>query len=307
MESSRTLHPEPPGSAALPGRFQRRRLAGPGAEAASVPPVSGLPDAPLKPPGPREEEALLFGYRISRRGLQGDVAKACRFVNSGLKTRYLACANPHSLVVACGDAAFSRALQDADLLLPDGSGILLAARALNLAITSRVAGFEFFHGLTGALAAQGGARYFFLGSSDQALNLIAQRMKREHPEITVCGVLSPPFKDRFSGADNAAMLAAIKAARPDVLWVGMTAPKQEKWIHENRDRLEVPFVAAIGAVFDFYAGTKQRPSLWWRRAGLEWLPRFLKEPRRLWERNLRSTPVFLYWIMREKFRSAFSI
>jgi N-acetylglucosaminyldiphosphoundecaprenol N-acetyl-beta-D-mannosaminyltransferase len=272
-------------------------------------PATGFPQFPVKLPsrakdlpGAGQGDSLLFGYRISRGGLSGDVAEACRFINSGRTTRYLACANPHSLVVASRDKLFSRALQEADLLIPDGSGILLAARSLNQPIAERVAGTEFFHGLTSQLSACGGARYFFLGSSEQVLSQIAGRMSREYPEITVCGLYAPPFKAEFDEKDNTAMLEAIRAARPDVLWVGMTAPKQEKWISQHRDRLEVPFVAAIGAVFDFFAGTKQRPSRFWRRLGMEWFPRFLREPRRLWERNLRSAPLFLFWIVREKLR-----
>jgi len=292
--------------AVLPSLRQSLFPAGPDTISGDVPPAGDFPSVPLDLVGladPRGEdggESLLFGYRISHGGLQGDLARACRFIASGPPTRVMACANPHSLIVARGDAAFSRALRDADLLIPDGSGILLAARVLDLPITDRVAGFEFFQGLTGRLAAAGGARYFFLGSSVQVLDLITERLRREHPGITVCGTLSPPFKSEFSRAENDEMIASIQKARPDVLWVGMTAPKQEKWVQQNRGRLEVPLVAAVGAVFDFYAGTKQRPSVFWRRLGLEWLPRLLREPRRLWERNLRSTPLFLLWILREK-------
>jgi len=87
-----------------------------------------------------------------------------------------------------------------------------------------------------------------------------------------------------------------------VLWLGKTAPKQEKWIYENQSKLQVPFIAAIGAVFDFYAGTKNRSSDFWINVGLEWLPRFFKEPGRLWERNFKSTPIFLGWVMKEKIK-----
>ena len=244
----------------------------------------------------------MLGYRISRGGVHGDVSLARQFMASGDKGRYMACANPHSLVVASRDADFSTSLRSADLLLPDGIGMIVAARILGVPIKERVAGFEFFHSLSASLSKEGGSRYFFLGSSDQVLKLITARLNREFPGITVCGTLSPPFKPSFSARDNDAMVAAINEANPDVLWVGMTAPKQEKWIYDNRDKLEVRFIGAIGAVFDFYAGTKKRSSAFWRRLGLEWLPRFLKEPKRLWERNFRSTPIFIGWVVRDKVR-----
>jgi N-acetylglucosaminyldiphosphoundecaprenol N-acetyl-beta-D-mannosaminyltransferase len=98
------------------------------------------------------------------------------------------------------------------------------------------------------------------------------------------------------------MVKMINDARPDVLWVGMTAPKQEKWIYENRERLRIPFISAVGAVFDFYAGTAKRSPIIWQNLGLEWLYRFLREPGRLWERNLVSTPKFIWLLLREKVR-----
>jgi N-acetylglucosaminyldiphosphoundecaprenol N-acetyl-beta-D-mannosaminyltransferase len=247
-------------------------------------------------------EANVFGYQISCRGIDGDITLARNLIASGRKGRYVACANPHSLVVASHDPAFTTALKHSDLLLPDGKGILMAARALNFPIKERVTGSEFFYGLTVALAKQGGTRYFFLGSTNQVLKLITDRMIKEFPSIKVCGTLSPPFKAEFSDDENGEMVAAVNAAQADVLWVGMTAPKQEKWIYENRNKLQVPLIGAIGAVFDFFAGTRKRSSVFWQKLGLEWLPRFLREPQRLWERNLKSTPIFLYWIAREMVR-----
>jgi len=246
--------------------------------------------------------ANLFGYQISCRGLDGDIDLAYDLIISGQMGRYMACANPHSLVVASRDRIFSEALKNADLLLPDGTGIILASRLLGLPIKKRVAGSDFFHGLSEKFSKGSGARYFFLGSTEVVLKLIKERIKRDYPNITLCGLLSPPFKENFSEIENLQMVSAVNAAQPEVLWVGMTAPKQEKWIFENRNKLQVPFIGAIGAVFDFFAGTKQRSSIFWQRLGLEWLPRFLREPRRLWERNLKSTPTFLFWIVKEMVR-----
>lgn len=247
----------------------------------------------------------IFGYQVSARGVSGDIEQACRLIFVGHHGQYMACANPHSLVVASRDASFHTALLQADLLLPDGVGIVLASRTINQTTLSRVAGFEFFYGLTKTLDRLGEGRYFFLGSSSHVLNEITGRLNREFPSITVCGTLSPSFTKEFSDTENESIISAINASKPDVLWVGMTAPKQEKWIYQNRDKLKVPFIAGIGAVFDFYAGTKKRSSVFWQKIGLEWLPRFLHEPARLWERNLKSTPIFLYWIVREKYKHLF--
>jgi N-acetylglucosaminyldiphosphoundecaprenol N-acetyl-beta-D-mannosaminyltransferase len=251
---------------------------------------------------PNQAVVDIFGYPISHAGLRQDVALISGWVETRRAARYLACANPHSLVVAAKDSLFKDALQNADMLIPDGAGIVIAARILHKPIHERVAGFDFFKALSDHAAKNGGARYFFLGSSILVLDLIVKRMQREYPNITVCGTYSPPFTDVFPDSDNARMIEAINQAAPDVLWIGMTAPKQEKWIYQNRKKLKVPFIAAIGAVFDFYAGTRKRSSPFWQRLGLEWLPRFVREPRRLWERNMQSMPIFLYWMLREKIR-----
>jgi N-acetylglucosaminyldiphosphoundecaprenol N-acetyl-beta-D-mannosaminyltransferase len=194
------------------------------------------------------------------------------------------------------------ALKNADILLPDGTGVVMAAKLFNRTVIKKVAGYDYFVALSASVKEIGGLRYFFLGSSKHVLDRIKSRLHREYPSITVCGTYSPPFKEVFSEADNEAMIKAITDAKPDVLWVGMTAPKQETWIHENQDKLHVPFIGAIGAVFDFYAGTKVRSSVFWQNLGLEWLPRFIKEPERLWERNMTSTPIFISWLLKEKIR-----
>ena len=244
----------------------------------------------------------LFGYRISNQGLEADLSSVFQSINSRKKTCCMACVNPHSLIVAANDNIFRQALKSSDILIPDGTGIIIAAKILNLPIHEKVAGTDFFLGLSREANERGGVKYFFLGSSEKVLGLIEEKMKRDFPAIEVCGTYSPPFKTEFSREDNSAMISAVNNSRPDVLWVGMTAPKQEKWIYENQSKLQVPFIAAIGAVFDFYAGTKNRSSDFWIKIGLEWLPRFFKEPGRLWERNLKSTPIFLGWVMKEKIK-----
>jgi N-acetylglucosaminyldiphosphoundecaprenol N-acetyl-beta-D-mannosaminyltransferase len=246
-----------------------------------------------------------LSYPINSCGLAENIALASSFVKSGEMGCYLACANPHSLVTASKDSAFMLALQNADLLIPDGAGIVLAAKILNLPIQERIAGSDFFLALSDAAEKNRGLRYFFLGSREDVLKRICERLSREYPSVEVCGTFSPPYKEEFDDDDNKTMIDLINAAKPDVLWVGMTAPKQEKWIFKNREKLSVPFIAAIGAVFDFYAGTIKRPSPLWQRLGLEWLGRFIQEPRRLWRRNFVSMPIFLYWVLKEKLHQMF--
>ena len=127
-------------------------------------------------------------------------------------------------------------------------------------------------------------------------------MERDYPRIRFAGSYSPPFKQEYSEDELEAMIAAINQARPDILWVGMTAPKQEKWLCQNLYRLDVRFAAAIGAVFDFYTGRVRRSHPIFQRLGLEWLPRLVQEPMRLWKRMFISAPIFLWHVVRARFR-----
>ncbi len=113
---------------------------------------------------------------------------------------------------------------------------------------------------------------------------------------------SPPFKSAFSEDDNSIMINQINAFKPDVLFVGMTAPKQEKWAYANKSLIDVKVICAVGAVFDFYAGTVKRPGEFWINLGLEWFMRLIKEPVHMWKRYLFYGPVFVYKILKERIR-----
>jgi len=248
----------------------------------------------------------LFGFEISSTGLSADIEYAwTNYIRKGRGCTYMACANPHSLVTTKHDSEFRYALRNADILLPDGAGIVIAAKLLGKGIKERVTGSDFFIEFTKRANKVGGLRYFFLGSNYNVLTKIKNRIDNEYPNVDVCGYYSPPYKETFTQEEEDKMIAVINASKADVLWVGMTAPKQEKWIYRNRERLDVSLACAIGAVFDFYAGTQKRAPAWLCDIGLEWLYRLCKEPIRLWRRNFISTPVFLFWILRERITSYF--
>lgn len=149
------------------------------------------------------------------------------------------------------------------------------------------------------LNASGGS-VFFLGGTEKALKLIRTRVANDYPEIHVAGTFSPAFKTAYSDAENDEMIELINSSGADVLWVGMTAPKQEMWVFSNQNRLEVSFAGAIGAVFDFYSGQVRRSHPIFRNLGLEWLPRLLQQPRRLWRRMFVSAPIFLFDVLRAR-------
>jgi len=213
---------------------------------------------------------------------------------------WLACMNPHSYAVSLHDGQFAAALRDADWLIPDGVGVVLASRVFKRHVRERVSGPDLFHAVQQMLNRAGGYRVFFLGSTSETLARIESRMRADYPAIKVAGTFSPPFRPWFSSDELEQMIRAVNAAEADVLWVGLTAPKQEKWIFENKGRLKVRFIGAIGAAFDFYAGNL-RPTPWFfRKLGLEWLPRLIQQPRRLWRRTFQSAPIFLWHVVRAR-------
>lgn len=240
----------------------------------------------------------LVGISIDRKPLPLIIQESLEAVKAKSSQRVFACANPHSLVVAQQDDSFRRALTEADLVVVDGAGASLMAAVAGVRLGPRITGTDYFYGVLNALQQRGSGRVFFFGSSQKVLDLIAKRFVIEFPSLTLCGALSPPF-GTWSEIENHRMVKVINDAKPDVLWVGMTAPKQEKWVEANRSQLAVPVIGSIGAVFDFYAGTYPRAPKLVCEIGLEWAYRFIREPRRMWRRNFVSAPRFVWLVLRQ--------
>lgn len=248
----------------------------------------------------------IAGYEVDKLSINACVEDIVEWI-TGRRTslvpdgcRWLACMNPHSYAVSLKDPEFSKALHAADWLVPDGGGIVLASKILGGEIAERVTGSDVFLGVLEALEREGDCSVFFLGSTEHTLDAIRLRIAVDYPNVRIAGTYSPPFKAHYSKDELDSMVTAINGASPDVLWVGMTAPKQEKWINAESGRLNVRFAGAIGAVFDFYTGQVKRSHPVFQRLGLEWLPRLAQEPRRLWRRMFISAPIFLWYVLREK-------
>ncbi len=245
--------------------------------------------------------------------------------------------NAHSFNTAKKDKLFAEALTNGDALIPDGVSIVKACRRIKAKSQpkERIAGWDLFEFEMNKLEQLGirneecgvdnseldnsqsasadnsklkiqnsklGSRQLtvmFMGSSQKVLDLIVKRVAKVYPHLKVV-TYSPPYKPEFSDEDNKAIIDAINAANPDLLWIGMTAPKQEKWTYSHWKELNIHcHVGTIGAVFDFFAGTVERAPMWWQRHGLEWLYRLLKEPKRMWRRYIIGNTLFLWNMTKE--------
>lgn len=219
--------------------------------------------------------------------------------------------NAHSYNTARKDSLFAEALTNGDVLLPDGVSIVMACKWIKAKSLpkERIAGWDLFVFEMEKLERESeelktkseeSKIVMFMGSSQKVLDLIVKRAAEGYPHLKVV-TYSPPYKTEFSDEDNKAIIDAIHAANPDLLWIGMTAPKQEKWTYSHWQELNIHcHVGSIGAVFDFFAGTMKRAPMWWQEHGLEWLYRLLKEPKRMWRRYIIGNTLFLWNMVKEK-------
>jgi N-acetylglucosaminyldiphosphoundecaprenol N-acetyl-beta-D-mannosaminyltransferase len=203
---------------------------------------------------------------------------------------YVSITNPHSVLLCHRDERMLRATSSADMTLPDGVGIILAANLLGYANRGRVTGPSLMlklcdWGRTYKL------RHYFYGGAEGVARTLAANLTKKYRGLRIAGTFSPPFR-ALSGDEDRQIVREINRARPDILWVGLGAPKQEIWMHEHLGRINATAMIGVGAAFDFHAGTVRWAPAWVRKAGFEWAYRLAREPRRLWRRNLDS-PVFL--------------
>ena len=218
--------------------------------------------------------------------------------------------NAHSFNTAKKDQLFAEALTNGDVLIPDGVSIVKACKWIKAKSQpkERIAGWDLFSFEMEKLERESeelrtkseeSKIVMFMGSSQKVLDLIVKRAAEVYPHLKVV-TYSPPYKPEFSDEDNKAIIDAINAANPDLLWIGMTAPKQEKWTYSHWNELNIHcHVGTIGAVFDFFAGTVERAPIWWQEHGLEWLYRLIKEPKRMWRRYIIGNSLFLWNMTKE--------
>jgi len=205
---------------------------------------------------------------------------------------YVCFSNVHTIVTARHDRKLRDITNNSFLSLPDGRPLSVVGRLTGVERVSRVAGPDFMLRLISK--AQKMSHYFY-GSTPQVIGGLVANLCARYPELHVVGAYSPPFRI-LSREEKIDIIQNIRAARPDFIWIGLGAPKQEYWMAEVFEELKPAILLGVGAAFDFHAGTIQRAPNWMRGCSLEWVHRLWQEPRRLWKRYLVTNSLFLYYL-----------
>lgn len=213
-------------------------------------------------------------------------------------------ANVFSVVLSENNKKFATICSNADLVLPDGLPIVWASKLLSLRLPQRIAGPDFMGEFCGTCA-QNGYSMFLLGGRGDYLNSLVENLRKAHPRIQISGAYSPPFGE-WGENENRKIIKMINDSHADVLWVGVSTPKQDYWIYENKNQLKTKVAIGVGAAFDFHSGRIKRAPLWMQKFCLEWFFRFMTEPRRMWSKYFPSNIIFIAMITGDIIRKLFS-
>lgn len=213
--------------------------------------------------------------------------------------KYVVTPNAQHIVSLQRDARFREIYRQAFLAVPDGVSLLWAAKLFNTPLSGRVNGTDLFEQLC-QISAKKGLKVFMLGGRPQAADKAAQVLKAKHPNLNIVGTYCPPYGFESNPTELQQINSAITAAAPDILFVGLGAPKQEYWIYENYLKVGVPISLGIGVSFELVAGVVERAPKLMQKTGLEWLFRLFAEPRRLWKRYLLGNAAFVLLVLKQK-------
>lgn len=227
---------------------------------------------------------------------QVDLASARAIIDGWIERgerQYVCVTGVHGVMESQRDQGLRRIHNAAGLVVPDGMPLVWLSRMAGSCRVGRVYGPDL---MLACCEPAGRRRHFFYGGAAGVAEQLAARLRQRFPELVVAGTLSPPFR-ALTEAESQEVIQCINRTSPDIVWVGLSTPKQEQWMAAQRDRLEAPVLIGVGAAFDFHAGLKRQAPRWMQRSGLEWLFRLLSEPRRLWRRYLLNNPVFVWRVL----------
>jgi N-acetylglucosaminyldiphosphoundecaprenol N-acetyl-beta-D-mannosaminyltransferase len=220
------------------------------------------------------------------------------------ESHYVCVTGVHGIMESQRSDDLRKIHNSAGLVTPDGMPLVWLGRLRGFQHVDRVYGPDLMLAACDRSVAR---RYshFFYGGGDGVADRLAARLSARYPGLRVAGTCTPPFR-RLTPEEDGDVVRRINEANPDVVWVGLSTPKQERWMHEHSARLNAPVLVGVGAAFDFHAGLKRQAPFWMQRSGLEWLFRLITEPRRLGPRYLVNNPAFVWRIIRDWARTPVS-
>lgn len=244
------------------------------------------------------ERFAVLGVSVAAVQIPQVVSQMEEWIRARDRCHYIAVTGMHGVTEAQHDALFKRVLNSADLVVPDGMPLVWLARTKGHLLRRRVYGPELMDTFYTQSVTRG-YRHFLYGGGPGVPEKLAAALCKKHPGLNIVGTLSPAFRS-LTPEEDQQLLAQINDAHPDIVWVGLSTPKQERWMFEHRDRLNAAVLVGVGAAFDFGAGLKGQAPPWMREHGLEWFFRLSQEPRRLWRRYLVYGSKFMYWVALEQ-------
>lgn len=244
-------------------------------------------------PGPRSEpieRVNILGIGVSAINMEVALRTIDRWIESGAR-HYVCISGVHGVMESQRDDHLRRIHNEAGLVTPDGMPLVWFSRLSKFNQVGRVYGPDLMLACC-ERSLEKGYRHYLYGGSEGVPDLLTKRLTSRFPGLQVVGACSPPFRP-LTPEEDMEIVQRINRARPDIVWVGLSTPKQERWMYEHVGRLVAPVLVGVGAAFDFHAGLKRQAPRWMQRSGLEWSFRLMTEPRRLWRRYLRSNPAFV--------------
>ncbi len=219
------------------------------------------------------------------------------------KTKVYICVVPVSTIISCQEnPSYKDVINQADMATPDGMPVVWLGKMFGHKLIERTYGPDLMRNV----CRQGVSyqyKHFFYGSTPEVLKKLVARLTKDFPGLMVAGQYSPPFEDQVHPEEES-IIGKINQSKADILWVGLGAPKQDFWMVQNRNQINVPVMIGIGAAFDFLSGVKKQAPGWMQRVGLEWFFRLWCEPRRLWKRYLIGNSKFIGYLIRDLFRKS---
>jgi N-acetylglucosaminyldiphosphoundecaprenol N-acetyl-beta-D-mannosaminyltransferase len=249
------------------------------------------------------EKVDILGVNVSRLNLEETIERMSAAIHFEERLR-IAVTPVNCLLWARKNPSLRHIYNTADIVAADGVPVVWASRLFGHSINGRVTGLDLLPRFA-ETAAEKGYSFFFLGAAKGVAELLASRLIHNNPGLVIAGTYSPPFAERFTVEENERMIKKINDSGADVLWVSLTAPKQDFWIAEHFGRLNTKIAVGVGAAFDVAAGKVPRAPVWMQKSGLEWLFRLMQEPGRLASRYLIEAPVFFPLILKQAIHTRF--